>query len=406
MSKLDELIAELCPNGVEYKRLKDVATITRGGSFQKKDYEESGFPCIHYGQVYTLYGLFVEETASFIGDMVAAKQRKAVTNDIIMAVTSENIEDVCKCVAWLGEGEVAVSGHTAIIHHTLDPKYLVYYLHSSMFYSQKVKLAHGTKVIEVKPDSLGEIRLPVPPLEVQREIVRVLDNFTFLTAELTAELLNRQKQFDYYRNILLTFHSSSNAKMKTLKDICIKISSGGTPNTSISSYYDGDIPWLRTQEVDFNEINETAMYITEEGLNNSSAKWIPKHSVIVAMYGATVGKVAFTSIPVTTNQACCNLEINSNVANYKYVFYWLSKEYEYIKSLGQGSQTNINAQIVKNLKIAIPELSEQERIVECLDKFNGICRSLTSGLPAEIAARQKQYEYYRDKLLSFKELNA
>ena len=406
MSKLDELIAELCPNGVEYKRLKDVATITRGGSFQKKDYEESGFPCIHYGQIYTLYGLFVEETASFIGDMVAAKQRKAVTNDIIMAVTSENIEDVCKCVAWLGEGEVAVSGHTAIIHHTLDPKYLAYYLHSSMFYSQKVKLAHGTKVIEVKPDSLGEIRLPVPPLEVQREIVRMLDNFTFLTAELTAELLNRQKQFDYYRNILLTFHSSSNAKMKTLKDICIKISSGGTPNTSISSYYDGDIPWLRTQEVDFNEINETAMYITEEGLNNSSAKWIPKHSVIVAMYGATVGKVAFTSIPVTTNQACCNLEINSNVANYKYVFYWLSKEYEYIKSLGQGSQTNINAQIVKNLKIAIPELSEQERIVECLDKFNGICRSLTSGIPAEIAARQKQYEYYRDKLLTFKELNA
>ena len=406
MSKLNELIAELCPNGVEYKKLKEVATITRGGSFQKKDYEESGFPCIHYGQIYTLYGLFVEETENFIGDIVAAKQKKAVTNDIIMAVTSENIEDVCKCVAWLGEGEVAVSGHTAIIHHTLDPKYLVYYLHSSMFYSQKVKLAHGTKVIEVKPDSLGEIRLPVPPLEVQREIVRVLDNFTFLTAELTAELTVRQKQFDYYRNILLTFHSSSNAKMKTLKDICIKISSGGTPNTSISSYYDGDIPWLRTQEVDFNEINETAMYITEEGLNNSSAKWIPKHSVIVAMYGATVGKVAFTSIPVTTNQACCNLEINSNVANYKYVFYWLSKEYEYIKSLGQGSQTNINAQIVKNLKIAIPELSEQERIVECLDKFNGICRSLTSGIPAEIAARQKQYEYYRDKLLTFKELNA
>ena len=83
MSRLDELIAELCPNGVEYKRLKDVATITRGVNFQKKDYEESGFPCIHYGQIYTLYGLFVEETANFIGDIVAAKQKKAVTNDII-----------------------------------------------------------------------------------------------------------------------------------------------------------------------------------------------------------------------------------------------------------------------------------------------------------------------------------
>ena len=121
------------------------------------------------------------------------------------------------------------------------------------------------------------------------------------------------------------------------------------------------------------------------------------------MYGATVGKVAYTTIPLTTNQACCNLEINEDIALFKYVYYWLANKYEYIKSLGQGSQTNINAQIVKDLQIAIPSLIEQERIVNILDRFDKLCNDISEGLPAEIEARRKQYEYYRDKLLSFEE---
>ena len=155
MSRLDELIAELCPDGVEYKPLSEIATITRGGSLQKKDFTESGVPCIHYGQIYTKYGLFTDKTFTFVSEATALHQKKAVTGDIVMAVTSENIEDVCKCVVWLGEENVAVSGHTAIIHHNQDAKYLAYYFHSSMFFAQKAKLAHGTKVIEVTPDKLN-----------------------------------------------------------------------------------------------------------------------------------------------------------------------------------------------------------------------------------------------------------
>lgn len=168
MSRLDELIRDLCPDGVEYKKLGEVATISRGGSFQKKDYVESGVPCIHYGQIYVHYNLFVDKTISFISEETAKKQKFAEPNDVIMAVTSENHDDVCKCIAWLGSEKVAVSGHAAIIHHTLNPKYLVYYLRSSMFYAQKTKLAHGTKVIEVKPASLEDIVLPVPPIEIQQ----------------------------------------------------------------------------------------------------------------------------------------------------------------------------------------------------------------------------------------------
>lgn len=205
MSELEKLIQQFSPNGIEYKELGAVATISRGGNFQKKDYVESGFPCIHYGQIYTKYDLFVNNTISYISNEIAIKQKKAVYGDIIMAVTSENIEDVCKCVAWLGDEEVAISGHTAIIHHTLNPKYLVYYLNSSLFFKQKLKLVQGTKVMEVSPDKLKKVKIPVPPIEVQCEIVRILDRLTELIAELTAELTARKKQYEYYRDKLLVF---------------------------------------------------------------------------------------------------------------------------------------------------------------------------------------------------------
>jgi len=209
MSKLNNLLQDLCPNGVKYAKLGTVATISRGGNFQKKDFCEKGVPCIHYGQIYTRYGLFTDKTLSFISEETAKKQKYAVKNDIIMAVTSENIEDVCKCVAWLGEQKIAVSGHSAIIHHTINPKFLCYYFHTEMFASQKKKLAHGTKVIEVTPDKLSDIIIPIPPLPVQEEIVRILDSYTKMTEELEsklkAELEARKKQYEFYRDSLLKF---------------------------------------------------------------------------------------------------------------------------------------------------------------------------------------------------------
>ena len=205
MSRLEELIQELCPDGVEYKKLGEIATISRGGSLQKKDFRAEGIPCIHYGQIYTRYGLFADKTFSFISEDCAKKQKMAYINDIVMAVTSENIEDVCKCVAWLGKDAIAVSGHTAIIHHNQNAKYLTYFFHTAMFTAQKRKLVHGTKVMEVTPDTLNTVTLPVPPLSVQSEIVRILDNFTELMSELTAELEARQKQYEFYRDNLLAF---------------------------------------------------------------------------------------------------------------------------------------------------------------------------------------------------------
>ena len=203
------------------------------------------------------------------------------------------------------------------------------------------------------------------------------------------------------RTFLEKLLDGAEVEWKTIAEISNKVSSGGTPTTSNNNYYEnGNIPWLRTQEVDFKEIWNTDLKITEEGLNNSSAKWIPKNCVIVAMYGATVGKIAINKIPLTTNQACANIEVNPEIAHYRYVFHYLMSKYEYIKSLGSGSQTNINSQIVKKIRIPIPPLPVQIEIVKILDALT----ALTSELTSELTLRRKQYEYYREKLLSEEEL--
>ena len=190
-------------------RLEDIASIVRGGNFQKKDFIKDGKPCIHYGQIYTHFGVSTNSAITSLTDAEYTKSKKADPNDIVMAVTSENIEDVCSCVAWMGKEPVAVSGHTAIIKHNQNGKYLSYYFHTNGFYLQKLKLVHGTKVIEVTPNALEDIVIPLPSIHKQNEIVALLDKFDAYCHDiqngLPAEIEARQKQYEYYRDKLLTF---------------------------------------------------------------------------------------------------------------------------------------------------------------------------------------------------------
>ena len=206
VNKIEKLLTELCPNGVEYRLLGEIAELVRGNGLQKKDFIESGVGCIHYGQIYTFYGLFAATTKSFVSHELARTLRKVNTNDIVITNTSENVEDVCTPVVWLGKDEIVTGGHATIIKHGQNAKYLAYYFMTAEFANQKRKLATGTKVIDVSATNLAKVRIPLPPLAVQGEIVRILDNFTTeLKAELEAELEARKKQYEYYRDQLLTF---------------------------------------------------------------------------------------------------------------------------------------------------------------------------------------------------------
>lgn len=182
-----------------------------------------------------------------------------------------------------------------------------------------------------------------------------------------------------------------------------KSCSGGTPAKGHSEYYEnGLIPWLRTQDVRFNEIWTINSYITEEAVKKTSAKWIPENCVIIAISGATAGRCAINKIATTTNQHCLNLEIDPHMALYKYIYYYVCGQYNELIARKQGARGDLNSTLVLTLPLLLPPLKEQKRIVETLDRFDALCNGMSEGLPAEIEARQKQYEYYRDKLLSFK----
>ena len=181
--------------------------------------------------------------------------------------------------------------------------------------------------------------------------------------------------------------------------------SGGTPKTSNSSFYDGEIPWIRSGEINFNVIKKSERNITKEGLEKSSAKMIKKNSVVLAMTGATVGRTAVVEIETSSNQSVAAIETNNRIINYKYLFYFLAKEYNNLKKLGQGALTSLNLSIIKNIKIPVPSIETQEKIVKIFDSYTEYVTELQEKLKKELQARNKQYNYYRDMLLSEDYLN-
>lgn len=411
MSVVDELIAQVIPGGVERKPLGDLGEFFRGNGLQKKDLLTEGFPAVHYGQIHTHYGVWTTATESFASNETATKLRQAKRGDLLIATTSEDDLSVAKATAWLGETNVALSGDAYIYRHTLDPRYVAYFFQTEQFQVQKRPFISGTKVRRISGSSLAKILIPVPPLEVQREIVRVLDQFsqleTELETELEAELDARRRQYDHYRSALLDNHKSAGVEWSTLGSISTRVSSGATPKAGAPEYYfAGTIPWLRTGEVTFGEIWDTEMMITDRALKETGASWIKENCVIVAISGATAARSAINKIPLTTNQHCCNLQIDESRADYRYVFFWVSSKYEELKAFGRGARADLNAKLIKDFPIPVPPLEEQRRIVMLLDKFDSLAKELGVGLAAELAARRRQYEYYREKLLAFGEVVA
>ncbi|EFT3090925.1 restriction endonuclease subunit S [Escherichia coli] len=188
---------------------KDIGEFIRGGTFQKKDFMDAGVGCIHYGQIYTYYGTYAKKTKTHISATLAKKCKKAQKGNLIIATTSENDEDVCKAVAWLGSEDIAVSSDACIYKHNLNPKYVSYFFQTEQFQNQKRQYITGAKVRRVNADNLSKILIPVPSMEIQERIVSILDKFDTLTNSITEglprEIALRQKQYEYYRDLLFSF---------------------------------------------------------------------------------------------------------------------------------------------------------------------------------------------------------
>lgn len=392
MSKLNDLIKELCPDGVEYKPLDSFATIVRGNGLQKKDFTEDGVGCIHYGQIYTYYGTYAYETKSKVSVELAETLKKVETGDLVVAVTSENIEDVCKCVAWLGEETIVTGGHAAIIKHKQNSKYLAYYFQTEDFYKQKVKIVTGTKVMDIAPSKMGKIIIPIPPLPVQCEIVRILDNFTALISALTAELTAQRKRYSGFLNSLLSFEgrgAQDGVLWKKLGD-AVGIKRG-----------------VRVVKAQLNEVGEYPVYQNSlTALGNYNYFNCNANKTFLITAGAA-GEIGYSYVPFWAADDCYYFECNDSGLMERYLYYALkTRQYKLKRMVRNASVPRLGRYSIENLLIPVPSLEEQQRIVDILDRFDKLCNNLSEGLPAEIAARQKQYEYYRDKLLTFKEKEA
>lgn len=415
MSKLEELIEQYCPDGVEYVPLSSIGTIKRGNGLQKKDFVKAGIGCIHYGQIYTKFGLFTNKTLTYVDKELADHLLHIEKGDLVIACTSENVEDVCKAVAWLGDDSIVTGGHSCVLHHNQNPKYIAYFFQTESFQRQKRKYAYGTKVIDIKPDSIGKIEIPLPPLPVQEEIVRILDAFTELQAELQAELQKRKQQYNYYLDNLLNFKNINRggyqAEVRWMKmSEVFEIRNGYTPSKAKKEFWEGGtIPWFRMEDIRQNGriLSDSILHITPKGVKG---KGLFKANSFILATTATIGEHALIIADSLANQRFTNLSIRKSLENelsVKYVYYYFFVIDEWCKANTNVSNfASVDMSKFYNLLIPIPSIAEQQRIVTILDRFDTLTTDLTQGLPAEIEKRRQQYEYYRDKLLTFKRKGA
>lgn len=271
--------------------------------------------------------------------------------------------------------------------------YLFHYLQPVFKQIESATSGNRTKNLTAK--KINEIEVFLPEYKEQQRIAETLNGYHDKIDEIKQQIEQQQKLLITFRDELFDIEDEPESITTTLGEICLNIYGGGTPKTSVTEYYQGNIPWLRTQEVDWNYIDDTEMKISQTAVEHSQAELIPPGCVIVAMYGSTAGKAAINRIPLCTNQACCNLEIDTHRVMTEYVYYWLQREYPHLKALGEGARGNLNASKIKNYPIAIPPLAEQRRIVNAINTFY----KETSQLEQALEDRKNEYERQRDLLI-------
>lgn len=378
MNRIEKMLQELCPEGVEYKKLGEVSNITIGEFVHKNKQNLNG--------KYPVYNGGTSNTGFY-------DEFNNIKNKIIISARGANAGFVNRVFVnyWAGNSCYSIKINDP---KELDWNYIYYYLKSNQ--TRLIGEQQTGSIPAVSKKQIYNIEIPVPPLPIQEEIVRILDHFTELTAslqaELQAELQARQEQYEYYRNKLLTFNilpstTSTEVRWMKVSEICSVYTGGEMPKNSIIS----DVK---------TELYKYPIYANGKDVYGYSNSFrIKEDSVCISSIGANAGTVFFKNgyfTPIIRLKVIVPL---TNTINTKYLYYAISTLR--IKTKGNGGIPNINANDIKKLLVPIPSLSEQQRIVSILDKFETLVNDLSQGLPAEIAAVQEQYEYYRNKLLTF-----
>jgi len=393
MNKIEKLIAELCPDGVEFKKLGEVISLEYGKPLKESERGGGNFPVLGSNGRIGFHGSYLIEGPCLIVG------RKGSAGAVV----------------WEDQNCYPIDT-TFFVKKQNDEILLKYLFHLFQTLNLTADKQDGG-VPGLNRNNVYKIKIPIPPLPVQEEIVKILDTFTTLEAELEAELEARKKQYEYYRDELLTF--GAEVEWKTLGEVATLITKGTTPKNFTNS----GINFVKLESFEGGKINPAKFAFVHEQTHCKELKRsiLKEHDILFAIAGATIGKCAIVEesiLPANTNQALAIVRLGTGV-KVRFIFHYMQTiaMVKYIVKYNKTSaQPNLNLQQISNFPVPIPTIAEQERIVAILDKFDALVHDLPApsadgwrqagisvGLPAEIAARRKQYEYYREKLLTFQE---
>lgn len=386
MGKIDDFIQQYCPDGVEYVKLGDVANVCRGTRVVRSQLSNEGYPV--YQNCLTPMGYFDKTNCP------------GGTPFVICGGAAGNV-GYADVDCWAADDCEYIIASEEIIS-----KYIYHCLMVKREYlTSKVRKA---SIPRLSPSVIKDLEIPLPPLPVQEAIVNILDRFAVYAAELQAELQARQQQYNYYRDTLLSFEGREDVQWKKLADV-FELRNGYTPSKNNPAFWNnGTIPWYRMEDIRENGrlLKDSIQHITPAAVKGKGL--FEANSFIIATT-ATIGEHALLIADSLANQRFTNLKIRESLTDkldVKFVYYYLFVVDEFCKNhVNISGFASVDMDAFKRMQFPIPPLSEQQRIVDILDRFDTLVNDLSQGLPAEIEARQQQYEYYRDQLLTFKRKN-
>ena len=380
----------------ETKRIKDVFSFSKGLSITKEDLVEKGVPVISYGQIHSKQnkGVKIDDSLiRFVGEEHLTNGEKALTNkhDFLFADTSEDFEG-CGNNVYVDRDMTLFAGYHTIILRNKKPqdcRYFVYQFNSDDWRTQIRKNVCGIKVYSITQKSLSNISLLVPPESMQKKISDFLD-MKIQNIDARIELLEKKKErYITIRKAVINEAVNGEGKgwkKRRIKELFKIIGSGSTPDSNVESYYDENgYNWLQTGDLNDGIISSTSKKITSSAIQRySTLKTYKKGSLVVAMYGATIGKVGLLDIDTTTNQACCVMSEPKEIDT-KFMFYWFLSKKEFIISRATGGgQPNIGQDTIKFFEIEHPNLDEQQKIVSYLDKKTSAIDLIVSSITKQI----------------------
>ena len=401
MSRLSKLIAELCPNGVEYKKLGEIGGFYSGLSGKtKNDFKDGNAKFITYMNVYSNPSLKID-----VDDKVkiteGERQNVIEYGDVLFTGSSETPDECGMAAVLTQEAKEPLYlnsfcfGYRLFDKKLFLPDFLKHLFRSSELRKQIRRTANGVTRFNVSKVKMLEVQIPLPPLAIQSEIVKILDNFAELTAELTAELEKRKKQYEHYRDMLLNFTGGGRYDNISQNEPC----------PSVEWKRLGEICEMKTGKLNANAQSENGKYpfFTCSDVPLRIDEYAFDCEALLIAGNGNIGETKHYIGKFNAYQRTYVLSSFAPNISVRYLYFYITAFIKpYVKARSKdGTLPYITLPILSGFEIPLPPLAEQERIVAILDRFDSLCNSLTEGLPAEIELRKKQSEYYRDKLLSF-----